>query len=1566
MAQKLQYKVIDDKKSIKIFGKEFVENNKYNFELLLNEEKLELSEFLDINEIKGKKTVEIQLRNVNSVINMSKMFEDCKQLASIRNIKNFDTKNVTDMSYMFKGCSSLRFLPDISVFDISNVKNISSMFQDCSLLPSLSDISSWNTSNIINMQKLFYGCSSLLSLPDISKWNTINVKNMTGIFQNCSSLKNLPDISKWDTNNVNSMAYMFYGCSSLLSLPDISKWNTSNVNDISFMFFNCSKLKSFPCISEWKVNNLKKTSFLFSGCSSFVNLPDISKWNDTIKKNNLIEKKENTENMDNKNNYFLSCKNCQEIPEIILKDNKRILLKCIKCGKIENEKIENICNYISKWIQKSIILCSNHKEKNPSDNYCKKCNLFLCKNCLLIHDKSHDIQEIKKIDFKSICNHQNQNILYNCYDCNLKICNNCLNIHKFHEFQKLDDNEKDLINDLSKVLTNIKIKAENTKKIKNKKNKILLELLENKKDENLNNNEFIIIKSNINKKIKNDLIFDNNLLILSEIIFNTFRKIKINLLDKKYIKYKTIFKIIIDYLSDEQIRKYNQEFYLPNKKYLSSNKSIYKEIEKLKENITVILNKNENNIPNFDKKKHFIENCFDYSNIIKNYTTIEKIVHKKNYIKINEELSKVKNITKNINSKENSNFVLSLLGKCFEKKGTKIYISKNKEENLKNVELFSIQSLFSLNDHKKYEFHFDFGEETNKKILNNPIEGQKFLESWKIKISKKLNINPENLIFRDIHQGCVAVHASIINPEKDQEIKIKELESIDGITKIEEKPIFEYLQISSSILDSKGDKYRNFSQNSFRGGEKYIPPNDDWYGIGLKVENMYDNCNNTWLSSKNIDGEFAVAYLGINSYISNSEEMIKELNSLSQDIKNKISQKLYKNEKDIRNNNIECGDGIIVFQNPKYAENNAGILDILGYRIKIILMCRVNPKKIRQPESFEDCWILNPTPDEIRPYRILIKKIPFSPLVGTLNDEIIISKMPVNYIVSVIKSNDLSFLNLRNNTFFEFCSILNNQLVSDDFFVIRLYSSIYYLYINNYLRTKEVIILDDLENLSESEIKSWICCLQLALSRNINVKDETLVYRGVNLKFPSEIGIGSKFYFREFVSTSTSQEFSEQWIDNSGTLMIIKIKNNGTNGHQNYCYYIEDITISEDQYEVLISSHCYFTVTKIEHKKNIDYIYLTCEGCLLESIPQAFYDEININYKIDESKKIQIFGEPFVENNKNNCKIVYNGNEYNLNAFFDIDNISMDEEKILKIKLKGIRNITDMSHMFDNCSKLISIPDIHKWNTEKVTDMSYLFGGCTIPFLPDISNWDTRNVTHMNNIFSYCRSLISIPDISKWNTSNLTNLNSIFYYCEKICTLPDISKWDTSKVTDFETIFFACHSLTSLPDISKWNTSKVINMTCLFQGCRSLISLPDISKWDTSNVNDMTAIFFDCCSLKYLPDISKWNTKNVISMYNMFEGCRNLLSLPDISKWNTDKVTRFGGMFNSCELLSSLPDISKWNTSNVTDMMTMFNNCKSLTNLPDISKWNIEKLDDKNMMFSGCNESLNIPDKFKY
>ena len=44
--------------------------------------------------------------------------------------------------------------------------------------------------------------------------------------------------------------------------------------------------------------------------------------------------------------------------------------------------------------------------------------------------------------------------------------------------------------------------------------------------------------------------------------------------------------------------------------------------------------------------------------------------------------------------------------------------------------------------------------------------------------------------------------------------------------------------------------------------------------------------------------------------------------------------------------------------------------------------------------------------------------------------------------------------------------------------------------------------------------------------------------------------------------------------------------------------------------------------------------------------------------------------------------------------------------------------------------------------------MSYMFYNCeSLLFLPDISKWNTNNVKDMSSMFSYCKSLLSLPDI---------------------------------------------------------------------------------------------------------------------------------------------------------------------------------------------------------------------------
>ena len=61
--------------------------------------------------------------------------------------------------------------------------------------------------------------------------------------------------------------------------------------------------------------------------------------------------------------------------------------------------------------------------------------------------------------------------------------------------------------------------------------------------------------------------------------------------------------------------------------------------------------------------------------------------------------------------------------------------------------------------------------------------------------------------------------------------------------------------------------------------------------------------------------------------------------------------------------------------------------------------------------------------------------------------------------------------------------------------------------------------------------------------------------------------------------------------------------------------------------------------------------------------------------------------------------------------------------------------------------------------------------------------------------FFKCSSLSSLPDISKWNTNNVDNMSKMFIYCESLSSLPDISKWNTSNVNDIFGMFLNCESL---------------------------------------------------------------------------------------------------------------------------------------------------------------------------
>ena len=126
---------------------------------------------------------------------------------------------------------------------------------------------------------------------------------------------------------------------------------------------------------------------------------------------------------------------------------------------------------------------------------------------------------------------------------------------------------------------------------------------------------------------------------------------------------------------------------------------------------------------------------------------------------------------------------------------------------------------------------------------------------------------------------------------------------------------------------------------------------------------------------------------------------------------------------------------------------------------------------------------------------------------------------------------------------------------------------------------------------------------------------------------------------------------------------------------------------------------------------------------------------LNLTYKLlpnkdlkkEEEKRLKIFGKAFVENNYYKCFIIKNNKKYELREIFNDDDLPEEINNEIKIKLKILKNFTDMNRMFEDCSSLFSIDkNFSKLNTSKVTSFKRLFFGCSsLESLPDISNWNT-------------------------------------------------------------------------------------------------------------------------------------------------------------------------------------------------------------------------------------------------
>ena len=281
----------------------------------------------------------------------------------------------------------------------------------------------------------------------------------------------------------------------------------------------------------------------------------------------------------------------------------------------------------------------------------------------------------------------------------------------------------------------------------------------------------------------------------------------------------------------------------------------------------------------------------------------------------------------------------------------------------------------------------------------------------------------------------------------------------------------------------------------------------------------------------------------------------------------------------------------------------------------------------------------------------------------------------------------------------------------------------------------------------------------------------------------------------------------------------------------------------------------------------------------------------------------------------------------------------------------NISRPTKMKSMFKNLKTgSYNYLNLSSFNTENVTDMSYLFGSDTDNNSKQIDslilgpNFDTKNVTNMEGMFSRISYLGNLDLGDKFDTSKVTNMAKMFY-ANSVETFKIGNKFNTENVTDMNMMFAGCRNMKDF-NLSGFNTKNVTNMYAMFSNAGSLRNFINTSGFNTEKVTNMSYMFNGTRFEKL--DLSSFNTKNVTDMSYMFNDYFSyspIITYPAV--FDTSKVTNMAYMFNN-SYVRYLPSAG-FDTRSVTNMNHMFS--ESLVNSLPSSGFNTSAVTDMGFMF---------------
>ena len=338
--------------------------------------------------------------------------------------------------------------------------------------------------------------------------------------------------------------------------------------------------------------------------------------------------------------------------------------------------------------------------------------------------------------------------------------------------------------------------------------------------------------------------------------------------------------------------------------------------------------------------------------------------------------------------------------------------------------------------------------------------------------------------------------------------------------------------------------------------------------------------------------------------------------------------------------------------------------------------------------------------------------------------------------------------------------------------------------------------------------------------------------------------------------------------------------------------------------------------------------------------------------------------------------------------------------------------LTSTAYWFYDCSSLTSIEGIINLKTANVTDMRFMFSGCSSLMSLDVSGFNTGNVTSMYQMFNGCSSLASL-DVSGFNTARVKSMYQMFYGCSGLTTL-DLGSFNTANVKSMLSVFEDCSSLSTIFVGDQWSTAAVTSFadgTWMFKNCTNLVGGagttydPDHTDYTYAHIdggvnnpgyftakdapaspepyavlsdnNTVLTFYYDGQKdarggmsvgpfgdypdrgwNAYSPDIQRVVFSDSFADYrpeatnHWFYNMNNLTVIEGIENLHTERVESMQGMFHHCYNLQDL-DVSGFNTMSVTNMWGVFEGCRSLTTL-DVSSFDTSNAVTMESMFREC------------